>query len=411
MQATRVRDAAAIRGLFLLFGFCVAAFFPFLSLYLEGRHGLTESQIGLVIASMALARVIGNPFWGHFSDTRLGRLTALQIGTAGTAMAAIGMNLADSLAILIVAAVLQALFMVALGPNVDAIALVHLGDERMSEYGKIRSWESLTYAAGCVGFGAVLEFFGVDWAMPLYALSSLVVLAWSVTVVRDRPSRDIVHGRMGAVGAVFREAPRFWGFLAASLLVWTGFNGAWNYIGLRIVDQGGGPLLIGVGAALGGLIEVATMRKSSTFQRRFGLRKVYAVGCAVYALGFLLWGSISDPTWLSILSILEGVAFSLLFTSGVVIVGKLLPSTLYSTGNAVGQMEGFGLAPILGAGAGGLEYQHMGPATLYLYASVMAMAGAVVAWVVLDMPALDRPGDEQIGEPQIVPHAEAGPLP
>ena len=65
----------------------------------------------------------------------------------------------------------------------------------------------------------------------------------------------------------------------------------------------------------------------------------------------------------------------------------------------------------MGAGAGGLVYQHMGPATLYLSASVMAMAGAVVAWVVLDMPALDRPGDEQIGEPQIVPHAEAGPLP
>ncbi len=401
----------AIRGLFLLFGFCIAAFFPFLSLYLDGRHGLSESQIGLVIAAMAVSRLIANPLWGHFSDTRLGRLTALQIGTAGTALAAVGMNLAGDLPILIFMAVMQALFMVALGPNVDAIALVHLGDENMAEYGKIRSWESLTYAIGCVGFGAVLEYLDVGWAMPLYSVSCVAVLVWSTTVVRDRPAREAGHGKLGTVGAVFREAPRFWGFLGASFLVWTGFNAAWNYIGLRIADQGGGALLIGVGAALGGLIEVATMRKSSAFQRRFGLRKVFAAGCAVYALGFLLWGSISDPTWLSILSVLEGVAFSLLFTSGVVIVGKLLPQTLYSTGNAVAGMVGFGLAPIVGAGAGGLVYEHMGPAILYFSASAMALAGAAVAWIVLAIPALDMPTPGAPPEPEIVPHAESGPLP
>ncbi len=392
MPRASVRDAVAVQGLFLLFGFTIAAFFPYLAIYLEGAHGLSESQIGLVIAAMALARLIANPIWGHLADTTLGRRTTLQIGAAGTALAAFAMNLVDGVGALAIAAFFQAAFMVTTGPNVDAIALVHLGDERMSEYGRIRGWESLTYAGGCLLFGAILQMAGVDWAMPLYALSSIGVLLWaSLTVTRDRPAHRESHGRLGTVGAVFRTAPRFWGFLAATLLVWTGFNAAWNFISLRITDEGGGPLLIGFGAALGGLVEVYAMRRSSRWQQRWGLRWVFVLGCLIYAAGFLLWGAISDPTVLSVLTIFEGFAFSLLFTTGVVIVGKLLPDTLYSTGSSLVMMTGLGIGPILGAGIGGFVYERLGPGVLYAGASALAFASAVVAWFALSVPVLSEP--------------------
>jgi len=173
--------------------------------------------------------------------------------------------------------------------------------------------------------------------------------------------------------------------------VWTGFNAAWNFIGPRIEDQGGGPFLIGLGTALGGVVEVPVMRSSSRLQRRFGLRLVYMAGCIVYGLTFLLWGSVSDPTILSLLAVFEGIGFSLLFTTGVVIVGRLLPRSLYSTGNAVGQMVSFGIGPILGAGVGGFVYQHLGAPTLYLSACVLALGAALVAWFALATPALSEP--------------------
>ena len=84
-------------------------------------------------------------------------------------------------------------------------------------------------------------------------------------------------------------------FLLAVLFVWTGFNAAWNFIGLKIARGGGGPLLIGIGVALGGLVEVPIMRMSSRLSVRFGLRSVYVAGCVVYATGFLLWGLVEDP--------------------------------------------------------------------------------------------------------------------
>jgi MFS transporter, PPP family, 3-phenylpropionic acid transporter len=134
------------------------------------------------------------------------------------------------------------------------------------------------------------------------------------------------------------------------------------------------------------------MMRSST-----RLRPVYVAGCIFYGLTFLLWGSVSSPTLLSLFAVFEGIGFSLLFTTAVVVVGRLLPRTLYSTGNAAGQMVAFGLGPILGAGLGGIVYQRLGAPTLYLGACVLAFAAAVIAWIALAVPALARP--ERAPEP------------
>jgi MFS family permease len=90
----------------------------------------------------------------------------------------------------------------------------------------------------------------------------------------------------------------------------------------------------------------------------------------------------------------------------VVVVGRLLPPTLYSTGNAVSAMVGFGLGPIIGAGIGGWVYQHLGAPVLYAGASALALAGAVVAWFALAVPSLSEPGH---GAP-VTAQPETGPL-
>ena len=214
------------------------------------------------------------------------------------------------------------------------------------------------------------------------------MLVWTTIAVRpDRPKQPAQHGRLGAVGAVFRTAPRMWGFLVATLLVWTGFNGAWNFVGLKIEE----PLLIGVGTALGGLTEVGVMRLSSRLHRRMGLRKVYALGCLVYATGFLLWGLVESRTIVSLLAVFEGAGFSLLFTTSILVVGKLLPSTLYSTGNSIGAMVGFGIGPIIGAGLGGVVYGRLGSTTLFIGSAVLALLGGVAALVALRIPRARYP--------------------
>jgi MFS transporter, PPP family, 3-phenylpropionic acid transporter len=393
-KALRVEPGVGVHGLFVIFGVSLSAFFPFRAIYLRSR-GLSSSDIGVVIALMAVGGLVTSPLWGHFADTRIGRVRALQFGTTGAAVMALSLNRVSGLWDIAIVSCAIAAFGVATGPNIDAIALEHLGPERMSDYGHVRSWESLSYATGCIVFGVILQTFGARWAMPLFGIAGLAILLWTFTLERDRPTRLEEHGRLGAVGAVFREAPRFWGFLVAVLLLWTGFNAAWNFVGLKIESAGGGPLLIGIGTALGGFVEVPVMRYSSRLQRGWGLRRVYVLGCCIYATGFLLWGLISNPTIVSLLTTLEGLAFGLLFTTAIVIIGRLLPSTLYSTGASIMTMVGLGIGPILGAGIGGYVYQHSGAVVLYSGAAALALAAAVAAWIALSPPELSQPERER----------------
>jgi PPP family 3-phenylpropionic acid transporter len=401
--AVAVSPAAAVMGLFLTFGLIVASFFPFLSVYFAGR-GFDPDEIGFLLGAMAAVRIVAMPIWGHVADTRIGRRKALQLGLVGMVVFAIVASVLDSLLGVAFGAVGIALAMAASGPNVDALALVQLGDERMADYGRIRGWESLSYATGCLAFGWLLEIHGVSLALPLYAAAGALMLVWATIAVRpDRPSERQHHGRLGAVGAVFRTAPRFWGFLVTTLLVWTGFNGAWNFVGLKITSEGGGPLLIGVGTALGGFMEVGVMRLSSRLHRRFGLRKVYALGCLIYAAGFLLWGLIDDPTIVSVLAVLEGAGFSLLFTTAILVVGKLLPASLYSSGNSIAAMVGFGIGPIIGAGLGGVVYDRLGSTTLFVGSAAVTLVAGLTAMVALRTPQLDAPLEESVLVPDDVP--------
>jgi MFS transporter, PPP family, 3-phenylpropionic acid transporter len=397
--AAGVTPAAAVLGLFVTFGVVVASFFPFLSIYFAGR-GFDAGEIGVILAAMAVVRMVAMPIWGHVADTRTGRRRALQLGLVGMVSFAAVASVLDSFVGVALGAVGIALAMAASGPNIDALALVELGEDRMADYGRVRAWESLSYATACLVIGLVLDLYGVALALPVYGAAAAVTLLWTTIAVRpDRPEHRERHGRLGSIGAVFRAAPRFWGFLVATLLVWTGFNGAWNFVGLKIRD----PLLIGLGTALGGFTEVGVMRLASRLHRRVGLRRVFALGCFVYAIGFFLWGVIEDRTVVSLLAVFEGAGFSLLFTTSILVVGKLLPSSLYSSGNSLGAMVGFGIGPILGAGIGGVVYDELGPRTLFVGSAVLAAAGGVAALVALRTPALDTPLEEALAVREEVP--------
>ncbi len=389
----QVRSAVAIQTLFVLFGVVVACFFPFFALFLKDR-GLDEREIGLTISVMAAARVICNPVLGHLADTRFGRRHMLQFGVlAGGTMAFAVFAFGHGVTAIVVFGAIFAGVGSAIGPSIDSIALEHLGDERMADYGRIRGWESASYALTCLGLGALLQAFGVRYALLAYAVASLAMLLWAQTIAADPPHRTAHAGRLGAVGAVFRQAPRFWMYLGGITFVWVGFTGAWNFIALKIERGGGGPLLVGIGTALGGAVEVPVMRWSTRLQRTIGIRRTYVLGCLVYATGFLLWGLISNPTIVSLLTVFEGFGFSLLFTSGVVIVGRMVPSSLYATGQSMASTVGFGIAPIIGGVLGGFVYETFGPVTMYVGSSALVLIGAAVSWITLSTPEFGRPGD------------------
>ncbi|MBI2237940.1 MAG: MFS transporter, partial [Actinobacteria bacterium] len=316
-----VRPAVSVRGLFALMGVAIAAFFPFFPLLLSDR-GLRPDRIGAVLAAMAAARLVVNPLWGHAADTWFGRVRTQGIAAWGAASAALALLFTGGhLALVVAVSVALATCHAAIVPLADAIALDHLGDGRLVDYGRIRLWASAGFAAAVLAFGGLFEAAGIRLMLPAYAVGAVAVAAWSSTIARDEP-RHAGGGRFGSVGAAVRAAPRIVPFLGGALLVSTAFAAAWSFLPLRIVGRGGGPFLVGLAATLGATAEIPVMRSTSRLTRRVGLRGVYVLGCATYVVVFAAWGLVRSPVAVSLLNTFEGVGFALLYVGVVVIVGR-----------------------------------------------------------------------------------------
>ena len=313
----------------------VASFFPFLSI-LSGR-GFDAGEIGAILAAMAVVRMISMPIWGHVARAH-GAAPRAATGLLGMVVFAVVASVLDSL----------------LGVAFGAVGVARCPPP--DQHRRARpSWSSARSAWRTTAGSSVERPRATACRRrrdpPSTASVSrsrstpprAVALVWTTIAVRDRPEHREDHGRLGSVGAVFRAAPLL-GLLLATLLVWTGFNGAWNFVGLKIRD----PLLIGLGTALGGFTEVGVMQLVPPASAAAGSEKVYALGCFVYATGFFLWGVVANRTIVSLLAVFEGAGFSLLFT---VDPGRGLLRPRCTRAATRSARCRFGIGPILGAGS------------------------------------------------------------
>src|SRR5262249_46616682 len=124
--------------------------------------------------------------------------------------------------------------------------------------------------------------------------------------------------------------------------------------------------------------EVPTMAYMHLLVTRFGIRRLYAAGCAIYFAVFLSWAFITSPLWVALLRLVAGVGFGFIVVGAVVIADELVPTRLRATGQALVKTTMFGLAPIAGTLGGGLVYESLGPTTLFVASALVVAAAGVV---------------------------------
>jgi PPP family 3-phenylpropionic acid transporter len=178
-------------------------------------------------------------------------------------------------------------------------------------------------------------------------------------------------------------APALWGFLASLFLLNATFAATWNFLALRIAGLGGGAFLIAVAASLQAVGEIPAMAYTARLTALLSHRGVYVAGCAVYLGVFVSWAVIDDPLALSLIKLVIGVGFAFTYVGAVVIVDDLVPDQLRATGQGLAKAVSFGLAPVLGTLGGGLVYDVLGPAPMFLSAAALAGVAAAIAWLVV----------------------------
>jgi PPP family 3-phenylpropionic acid transporter len=376
--------------LYALAGISLGLILPF-TVPLLAERGLGAVEIGLVMSLTGVAALVSYPVWGAIADGWLGRRRTVAVAAVLAAVGGVSLMLAgDDPPALALALTVVIVGTLAWNPLIDALALAVLGDGS-SDYGRLRLWGSLGWAASALAAGVVWTLVGPTPVFLAFVVAALVVGGLVLLPLRAKVGSDA--GGDGSGGDDVRPPLRSWlplvatplmlGFLLGLLVTSLGEHASWRFIGLRILDQGGGVFLIGLAASLPALVEVPVFLSSRRLAGRFGLRRLFVGGAAVAALIMGLIAVAPEPWMVAGLRTLDGVSYAMRYTAMVLIVGALLPRSLFAFGQSVAWFVYAGIAPIVADAAGGLIYETFGAEALFLATMVALAVGGAIVWLVL----------------------------
>ena len=418
-----------LRSLYLIVGVLIGVLMPFVPVILEQR-GFSAPAIGAVTALTAVGYVVALPVWGHLGDVVLGRRRALQAATLGSG--AVALLFGAPVALPLVACAVVAYYVVGSGAGMltDALA-VHALAANPGRYGRFRLIESGSFAVATLAAGFAYDVVGYGLSYFLAMASGVLVALVAVAVQdaprarladyrpppgaprhqpgvlergesgpvgEDPPLRGVVEPRprapgpgapgrarrwrelAGSIGVAIEVEPRLVGFMAAVVLAHLGVLASFTFLPLRLVELGGAPSVIALSASVSAIFEIPAMLAAARFVSRLGLRGLFALACGLYALAFVSWVVLADPTLIIASRVLTGLAYGSLTVTIVLTVGALLPDQLQGSGQALYGMSAMGVASMIANLGGGLLFGAYGHAPVFLVSAVTSVAAAVVAW-------------------------------
>ena len=378
-----------LRAIYTVIGCSTASIAPFVPVILKER-GVSPAAIGLALAIAALLTTFVVPAWGHVADAMLGRARAFRIGLAIAACAAVGLML-DLPVVAIVAVVVSFTIFASLFLGLaDALAVAELtAPER--QYGALRAHASLSYAVALIGIGFLYSWVGYGAAPAVFLLWAGVAF-FLVGRVRGRTSGAATQSwkteaepsrRLGSIGRAFAVQPRLWIVLAVFAVAFAGMQAALAFIGIRIVELGGQPSDVAISFAVSALTEIPGLVAAGWMGRRLGLRWLFAISLILYGVCITSWGILPSAIAINATRLVTGVAFGSLTAARVLLVPRLLPETLQTTGQVLVVASTTGLGAVLGTLIGGVAYGSVGPTIFFVGAGCVAIAGGIASWFVL----------------------------
>jgi len=363
---------------------------PFLPLLFQAR-GLTNGQIGMLIAVGPLVSMLVQSPWGYLSDRlrTVKKVIMFQILMAFL-LSFFLFNL-DSFYLLLPASFLFFAFAWPPLPLIDCLTLA-TAREKGGSFGSYRLWGSLGFAVAALGAGSVLAVVGIERVDRIYQGLLLIAFLFAA-LAQDAPQAAQPAGLNQLKKLVARREVLLFLLLIALINTTNKANDA--FIGIFIRGIGGSEADVGLAWTIGPLSEVPVFAFSFLFLVRFNELVLLAMAAAIYSMRWFLFSITTDPALISLIQAMHGLSFGLFYVSAVSYIGKIVPPNLQASGQGLFSTFSGGVAGITGSLLGGYIMDGFGARFLYTTCSILALV-AVGAFLALSQSQARK--TEQTGD-------------
>lgn len=384
MTLRAILDAPAARPTLMmacLFG-GLGVGLPFLSRWLEEARGLSGFEIGAILSSASLARLLIGPLiaaWADgFTDRRRG-LTALCVA-ALAAYAAFA--LADGFWALFFTGFAATALAQALTPLVEG-AVLRAGQTGALPYGVARAFGSAAFIFGNVAGGALIAPFGVDVVI-VWLLASFVLATAAALLLKPDPApreaATLGFGGRLRLGAMLLTQPRFALTIGSAGLIQAAHAFYYAFSPLVWREQGFSDGLVGLLWAFGVIVEIAFLALLPRIERRITPEMLILIGGAA---AIVRWAALAlaPPLWVVWpIQALHALTFAATHVGALRLVYREAPESVAGLAQtlfaAIASGTVFGLAML----ASGALYDSVGAGGYW------AMAGLALAGLCLTPP-------------------------
>ena len=327
-----------------LFG-ALGIFFPFYSLYLNEKLGLSGQQIGLAMGVFHLVGLVGQPSWGYLADRTGGRKAVLVVITLGMALGFVAFWHVRSYAALLLVSMFFAAFYTSLIPQGLALGLGLLYRSSNSHFEWVRAFGSVGFLITCFGFPFFLDAVapGPDEAdLGLLFPCSAAIILLTTAVVFLIPNQKVIRerARPGAWRLLIGDR-KFLRFLLYVFLANLMLDGP-MFLFPVFVKSVAPENTLGTLKWLWLIMlvpEIVAIAFAGHIRRRIGVRLLMFLGLAAGGLKWLACGFLGDlPAVLHASMLLHSVYVVGALVAMPLCVNYLVPTQLRSTGQGLATM-------------------------------------------------------------------------
>jgi len=356
---------------FLYFG-VMGLYLPYFNLYCY-HLGLSGFHIGVLSGLRSVTMVIFPMLWGALADRTRGRRPIYILCNAVSAAVWAFFLLTEEFAVMALITIGYGIFYSPVISFLEAITMETLGREKKS-YGRIRLWGSISFITVVLVFGKLIESFSVRLILYGVLAGSLLLVAISATVPRDRCPSSAGLARQTKALLLRRSVV----FLTGGFLMLVSHGAYYGFFSIHLEKLGYSSTFIGLSWAVASTAEIVAMLYSDAIFRRFALERVLTASFAAAVLRWLMLGSVSAPAAILLSQLLHAMTYGTFHMASILYMDRLSPPDAKNLGQAVNNALTYGLGLMAGFFINGALYGTMGCFGLFQVSAGFALAGGAV---------------------------------
>jgi len=351
----------------------------FLAIYLTQGRGFSDAKAGLVVGLWGAGGALGTLTGGVLAD-RWGRRPTLLTAHVGAASAMLALGFARELWLIAVCAFVLGAFAESARPAFSAMMV-----DVVPDHDRLRAF-SLNYWAINLGFAgaAILAGFAaeVDYLLLFVVDAATTLVTAAIVFLRVRETRPVRLSpagggdtRPGGLGVVLRDRV-FIGFIVLNTLLALVFMQHISMLPIAMGDDGLPASTFGLVISLNGILIVLGQLFVPRIIQGRSRTHVLALSSLVIAVGFGLT-AFAGAVWLYAVTVLVWTVGEMLNSpSTSTTIAELAPAAM--RGRYQGMLSlSFSVAGFAAPVLGGLVREHLGNASLWLGAGVLALLVAL----------------------------------